>query len=152
MSNRDVRRVFVAVGMAATAFSLGAPGVSPVAAQGAPPSNATPAPAPAAGTPATPAPKYSKLEQGILDDYEKVNATPLTLDQKVQILKAAKEYRSIIRAAKAILDDKVARALTITTDDLHAREKRIRHLEELRKQVEIDKEAAEGVPIAPPAK
>jgi hypothetical protein len=92
--------------------------------------------------PAEPAPKYSKVDQKLLDDLAKIGGKPLTDDQKIQILKAARDYKAIVRAGKTIFDDRVSKALAMTTEELHTREKKVRHDDEMKRQAEMDKEAA----------
>jgi len=146
MTGNKTARI-LALAAAAAWFSHGAACAAgdPAAQSPAPPAAAAASATnpPQGGTPAgPPALKLSKQDETLIADLAKIAGKPLTYDQKVEILKAAREFRSIVRAGKSILDDRVAKALSMTTDELHEREKKHRQDEALRKATEATKGAA----------
>jgi hypothetical protein len=69
----------------------------------------------------------SKEDQTRIDELGKMTGKPLTYDQKVAVVKALRDYRSMLKAARSVFDDHAAKVLSMTIDELHTRERKFRH-------------------------
>ena len=112
--------------LAAGRFQGGASATGPSA-----PNPASPAPA---GDSTTPHLALSKEDRTRIDDLGKATGKPLTYDQEVDVLKAVRAYQAMVREGRRLFDERVAKALSITLDDLHRREKKFHHDEAMQKE------------------